>query len=55
MAFSKSYREDFLLDFENYTFLNHGSYGAIPKVLGVIFRFSQLILKFCIIIIPYNF
>ncbi|CBY30748.1 unnamed protein product [Oikopleura dioica] len=33
MAFSKSYREDFLLDFKNFTFLNHGSYGAIPKVV----------------------
>ena len=26
------HREDFLLDFENNTFCNHGSYGAIPKV-----------------------
>jgi len=27
------YRDDFLLDFENNTFCNHGSYGAIPKVV----------------------
>merc|ERR1712227_355999 len=27
------HREDFLLDFENNTFCNHGSYGAIPKVV----------------------
>jgi hypothetical protein len=45
MAFSKSYREDFLLDFENYTFLNHGSYGAIPKVLAVIFQFFSINLE----------
>lgn len=32
MVFSKDYREDFLLDFDKYTFLNHGSYGAVPKV-----------------------
>ena len=26
------HRADFLLDFENHTFCNHGSYGAAPKV-----------------------
>ena len=29
------HRADFLLDFENHTFCNHGSYGAAPKVCTV--------------------
>ena len=29
------HRADFLLDFENHTFCNHGSYGAAPKVCAI--------------------
>lgn len=29
------HRDDFLLDFQNHTFCNHGSYGAAPKVVCV--------------------
>jgi len=33
MSLAEKYRKDFLLDFENHTFCNHGSYGAAPKVV----------------------
>ena len=35
------HRADFLLDFENHTFCNHGSYGAAPKVGALSRVFGQ--------------
>ena len=40
------HRADFLLDFENHTFCNHGSYGAAPKVCTVMGFWSTKYLIF---------